>query len=331
MTLFLSSKQPDNPTQRWIWDPVTDSEELKLLDPLGQSQALLRHTPIKEGSLDFSEEVVDVHEPLCMDLNVIDPWFCAELSFTLSGYNHTEDIRQRENFLFWGWRESGFKSFYTWQSQDRVSKFDLFLSGQTLQDWLSCAADELPRPLQKVAEGSVAFDPNVAFWQKSSTTSQMKQVIDQILICPFQGFTQRLYREAKALELVSLRLAQLRDPVLPGRKPLGREDVDRIWAARQILMERLVDPPHLTELAGVVGLNEFDLKRGFKQVFGTTVFGYLLQQRMDLAKQILLDPHLTVETVANKVGYASRNAFARAFRRCFGIYPKDYRREGRHN
>lgn len=155
----------------------------------------------------------------------------------------------------------------------------------------------------------------------------MHTVIQQLLTCPYQGLMQSLYREAKSLELLSMRLSQLQDPYTRGRRPLAAPEVERIWWAEQILLERLTDPPTLTELARLVGLNDFNLKRGFKQVFGTTVFGYLLQHRMDQARQLLLDSPLTIEAVASKVGYASRNAFARAFRKHYGVYPKDYRRD----
>jgi hypothetical protein len=135
--LLLSARQLDNPTQRYSWDPVTDNSELSLVDPLGQSQAMLSFININQQGLLFSEEIVQVKEPLFMDLmSGDDSSFVLEMSFTLSGYNHTEDVSKGENFFFLGWREPDFKAFYTWQSQDQVNKFDLYLCDRALQLWL---------------------------------------------------------------------------------------------------------------------------------------------------------------------------------------------------
>lgn len=322
MTLLLSSKQLDNPTQRLIWDPVTGDSELRLVDPLGQSEGLLRFTTIKPSGLSYCEERFQLQEPLLIDQDNCDPHFMMEMSFTLLGYNHTEDISQGENFFFLGWREVGFKDSYKWDPQNDIDKFDLYLEDGILSEWLLTAIDDLPKPLQKIAAGSEHFTPHDQFWQKRGSTPLMRQIIQQILNCPYQGLTQRMYREGKALELLSLRLEQLVENKI--RRTLGKLDVDRIWAAQQILLNCLQDPPTILELAQQVELNDFKLKQGFRQVFDTTVFGYLQQQRMEQARLALLDPDASVETVAQAIGYNNRSSFARAFYKQFGIYPKAF-------
>lgn len=64
---------------------------------------------------------------------------------------------------------------------------------------------------------------------------------------------------------------------------LKSEDCDRLYLAQTILRDRLDNPPSLKELAQKISLNECTLKRGFRQLFDTTVFGYLYQQRMEYA------------------------------------------------
>jgi AraC-like DNA-binding protein len=103
---------------------------------------------------------------------------------------------------------------------------------------------------------------------------------------------------------------------------LKSEDRDRLYLAQTILRDRLHNPPCLKELAQEIGLNECTLKRGFRQLFNTTVFGYLYQQRMEYARQLLQERELNVSQVAKKVGYASQSRFATAFRKKFGVNPK---------
>ncbi|NJP11476.1 MAG: helix-turn-helix transcriptional regulator [Leptolyngbyaceae cyanobacterium RU_5_1] len=109
-----------------------------------------------------------------------------------------------------------------------------------------------------------------------------------------------------------------RDPSL---KP---DDIDRIYYARKILLQNLGHPPSLMELARAVGMNDRKLKEGFRQVFGTTVFGCLHDYRMEQARSLLRERQLNVKQVARVVGYASPTSFHAAFCKRFGMTPGAY-------
>ncbi|MEN9568631.1 MAG: hypothetical protein RLZZ69_3827 [Cyanobacteriota bacterium] len=164
------------------------------------------------------------------------------------------------------------------------------------------------------------------FVVSSSITPKMQIPLQQIFNCPYQGAIARMYLESKVWELMALQLAQITEDRAKQSqyllKHLKKEDRDRLYLAQDILGDRLNNPPCLKDLAKQVGLNECTLKRGFRQVFGTTVFGYLYQQRMEYARQLLEQRELNVSQIAKKVGYASQSRFATAFRKKFGINPK---------
>ena len=101
-------------------------------------------------------------------------------------------------------------------------------------------------------------------------------------------------------------------------------DEEALAAAASYLEENLDENHSLAGLSRKVALNEFKLKRGFRERFGITVFGYLRQCRMDRSRQLLLSRRYTVLEVANAVGYANPSHFARAFRGCFGLNPKAF-------
>jgi AraC-like DNA-binding protein len=61
-----------------------------------------------------------------------------------------------------------------------------------------------------------------------------------------------------------------------------------------------------------VGLNEYKLKRGFKQMFGTTVFAYLTEQHLDLAKRYLLGTRRTPPRLLPSSSVCSRRTKGRA-------------------
>ncbi len=70
-----------------------------------------------------------------------------------------------------------------------------------------------------------------------------------------------------------------------------------------------------------MGLNEYKLKKGFKETFNNTIFGYLTDQRLQLAKQYLLDTQQTAAEISMQLGYATPQHFNNAFKKKFGITP----------
>ena len=165
------------------------------------------------------------------------------------------------------------------------------------------------------------------FHQSLSSTAAISIVLRQILENPYSGATQRMYLEAKALELLAMQFHQLTEqPDTAIMSPMVRPaDRERLHQARDVLRREFEQPPSLQALAKQVGLNEFKLKQGFRQLFGTTVFGYLRAHRMEQAQQLLRGRELTVTTIAHRVGYASRSQFSRAFKQTVGMTPREYR------
>lgn len=224
--------------------------------------------------------------------------------------------------------------------------YQLFGSGMAPREVVKNRASE------SIIDINVHIDPNVfqAWWgnssdlsmpplkslfcscdQKYSTysgtlTAAMQMAVQHILQCPYQGFTKRMYLESKVWELMALLLdditqEQSRTTTRPTLKP---EDVERIHQARNILVQQFENPPSLMELARQVGLNDCTLKRGFRQVFGTTAFGLLHDYRLEHARQLLDTRDFNIAEVARSVGIANRSYFASAFRKKFGVSPREY-------
>jgi AraC-like DNA-binding protein len=206
----------------------------------------------------------------------------------------------------------------------RKYEVSIHIDPAIFEPWVTGYSGQLPDSLGHLIKPS----DRTYYSQVCTTALAMQQVIQQILQCPFQGFTQRLYLESKVWELMTLQLAQLPDTDAAHQTPklLKPDDVERIHHAREILVSRLNHPPTLIELARLVGINDCKLKAGFRQVFGTTVFGYLHDCRMEKSRQLLAAGELSVADAAQAVGYANRSHFAIAFRKKFGMNPSTYRR-----
>ena len=159
-------------------------------------------------------------------------------------------------------------------------------------------------------------------------TPAMHTALQQILHCPYRSGIKRLFLESKALELLTLQLDQWVALEQGERLSQGLKaaDVERVYEAANILLRELANPPSIITLARRVGLNDNKLKAGFRQVFDTTVFGYVRAWRLEQARELLLAGGITVTQAASAVGYANQGHFAAAFRKRFGVNPRSLRR-----
>ncbi|WP_343670609.1 AraC family transcriptional regulator [Chitinophaga sp.] len=152
-------------------------------------------------------------------------------------------------------------------------------------------------------------------------TPQMLSVIHAIWNSTLQGNMKKLFLETKMMELMMLQNELFTPRITKTDILKSRDDIDRIYLAREIILKEMQNPPTLSQLARRCGLNEFKLKKGFKQIFNNTVFGYLNITRLEHAKMMLLDNQLTLSEIAFETGYAHLQHFSRAFKKHFGVTP----------
>jgi YesN/AraC family two-component response regulator len=92
-----------------------------------------------------------------------------------------------------------------------------------------------------------------------------------------------------------------------------------------VLTRHLTEPPGLVDLAHRVGTNERRLTQIFRQQVGMSAYEYLQQMRLERGRGLLRDTELQVQLIADRVGYRNATDFTRAFRRYFGVTPRQYR------
>ncbi len=170
-----------------------------------------------------------------------------------------------------------------------------------------------------VSEG----DKETFYFNKGQITPLMKIALHQILNCPYQGFTKRMYLESRSLELIVYKLEQMAAQGGDLKKTLSvkSDDLDRVHHAGEIIIRNLETPPTLFELAGMVGLSHAKLNRCFREVYGTTVFGFLRKTRLEQARFLLEEKQINVTEAAFSVGYSSLSSFIHAFSNHFGVKP----------
>jgi AraC family transcriptional regulator len=96
---------------------------------------------------------------------------------------------------------------------------------------------------------------------------------------------------------------------------------EKISMARDILLQKIGEPLTIKALSRKVAMNECYLKKGFKELFGQTIFDFYQSQRMEHAKYLLYTKGLTVTDVSELLGYSSISHFSTAFKKLTGIKP----------
>lgn len=156
-------------------------------------------------------------------------------------------------------------------------------------------------------------------------TPQMMTLIHQIINCNRTGHFKRMFLESHVIELLMLQLEQIDNHNCEVFCAINKQHREKLYAVREILSQQLTGDFTLNSLAQQVGTNEFTLKKGFKELFGTTVFGYWNQLKMQEARTLLTEGIMNVTEVSTTVGYKNPQHFSTAFKKYYGCSPSELR------
>lgn len=166
---------------------------------------------------------------------------------------------------------------------------------------------------------------NKPFAKTISPCTKSKLALEQMVHQPYQGILKNIFLQSKAMELLIFSSDQFiknnQDERFGCRFLTHDEDRMKIVKAREVLLTHLDAPITIKELARTVAMNECYLKKGFKAMFGTTVYDYFQKERMERAKYLLYDKGFSVSEVALKMGYSCISHFSTAFKKHTGLKP----------
>lgn len=202
------------------------------------------------------------------------------------------------------------------KANSRSRTVEIRMSPETLLSYFDAENDE-----QKVREMLLSKHGKITAYSMSPI---MKKCIFDILHCPYSGPVKKMYMEAKVMELITLYLRESAFCVQHSSHLLASEDIKKLKKAKNIALDHLDNPYSMKALAKKTELNEFKLKTGFKQLFGTTVFGLIRSRRMEKAAYLMKVEGYNVSETATAIGYSNLSNFTTAFRKQFGCNPSEY-------
>jgi len=185
-------------------------------------------------------------------------------------------------------------------------------------EWLESAGlKDIPEhgPLLDFAKRHLS----IARWCPSAKAVALaEQMIHPPLGAPL---LQHLYMESRAIAILAEAFAALAGRHSGDHTGIRPRDDQRMRKLREFLNSNPATTLSLEEIAAHVGTNPSTLQRNFRAAFGMTVFEYLRERRLLIAREALERDGVSVLQAAEMAGYTSAANFATAYRRHFGLSP----------
>jgi AraC family transcriptional regulator len=141
-----------------------------------------------------------------------------------------------------------------------------------------------------------------------------------------RGGAEEFEIEALGLDLLDMSLRSMRRDDLPGRRGTLARQRRALARVKEAVALAPADKWSVARLAGVAHLSPFQLCRVFRQREGTSLYGYVLRERLAQALEAVLEGGEDLTAIALDAGFASHSHFTARFRGFFGVTPAALRR-----
>ena len=175
-----------------------------------------------------------------------------------------------------------------------------------------------------LSEKVLSFSHNASFTRALTICGKTRMLMEGLLNHNYSESLENIFVSAQTQMLLLNFLDCMDDKeleVINCRFLSNETDREKVVKAREVLLEHIGEPITIKQLSRKVAMNECYLKKGFKEMFGTTIFDFYQSQRMEHAKYLLYEKGLSVTEVSNILGYSSISHFSTAFKKHTGLKP----------
>lgn len=159
-----------------------------------------------------------------------------------------------------------------------------------------------------------------------STPPEIANIFLQIFNCRLPVKSRTLFYESKVMEVFSLIVS---DEMIKCEGceiiALSPYELRKIKEIPQMLLEQPFELPNLLTLAEILVINPKKLTKGFKRVYGDTIYNYHRKFSLQRASAMLLDTEKSINEISYEIGYSSPSNFCAAFKKQYGVTPLKYR------
>lgn len=164
----------------------------------------------------------------------------------------------------------------------------------------------------------------VQHYSINETPAKAEMLVDTLLNHSTPTALKSTFVHAKVIELFSY-CYDLQDDSMYTACPFlkDKKNITIIQQAKDILIQNLDTHIPLKELCKMVGINEFNLKLGFKSIYGKPIYSYVKDYKLRHSQKLLAEGY-KVNEVAEKVGYSNATHYIKAFKAAYDITPKKF-------
>ncbi|WP_306107513.1 helix-turn-helix domain-containing protein [Pseudoalteromonas tunicata] len=205
-----------------------------------------------------------------------------------------------------------------------------YVSGESFEayhsdDFCNLAVMITPGILNELAgEELTGIDPQRSlsfFLQQGSFNSKVAACAERVKNLIYEKGQKDLLLYSAVIDYLYWHLTAIKSHDMTEKVSLRERK--QLIAARDFLLSDLSSPPTISDVAREVGINQCKLKKGFKALFNKTVYGCFQEERMQKAMTLLRENNVTETAIS--LGYSNISHFSVAFRKQFGVLPKEAR------
>jgi AraC-like DNA-binding protein len=208
--------------------------------------------------------------------------------------------------------------------QEKMNFCSIYIPIDVFEKYLLMAGDFFALYTEK-SKSQQSF---MLFEQNLPINLPIQNLIKDFFSSKQSGVFKSLYLEAKIMELLVLQLQQYvlkgQNAENTGKQSLKDTDKEKLYLIKEVLQHSFLEPYSLQSIAKMAGINEFKLKKGFKEIFGNTVFGYLADLKMEYAKEKLVQKKASISEISDEIGFQHPQHFSQAFKKKYGYSPSQY-------
>jgi len=205
------------------------------------------------------------------------------------------------------------------EKADSVDLYSFVFSATLLSQFIGSRTNDT------LGEDVLAFRHNKPFSKTVPVCNKTRAVLEGLVNHTYTDTLKNIYVNAQTQMLLlysmDCMLGEKEIDTITCKFLANAQDRDKILKAREILIQQIGEPITIKELSRKVAINECYLKKGFKELFGTTIFDFYQSQRMEHAKYLLYEKGLSVTDVSVMLGYSSISHFSTAFKKHTGLKP----------
>lgn len=162
------------------------------------------------------------------------------------------------------------------------------------------------------------------FYIERDIIPSIRLVLNQIEQMKLSDEFQNLFLIGKMYELFSLYFSDIENKTEHSPFLDNENEEKRIKEIKDFLIKDFKNPPTIKQLCEKFSISEYHLKEGFKEVYNSTIYGYLLDKKLEFALHKLEQNRQMVKDISFEIGYENPSHFISAFKKKYGLTPKQY-------